>query len=87
MLTQQGAPELTADQIVANSDANIERIKKQLNLTAEQKEKISRVQKEAEEKVMEVLTEKQKKEIEEMKRRIPGVPAPAAPVPPREKNG
>ena len=36
VLTQQGAPELTADQIVANSDADIERIKKELNLTAEQ---------------------------------------------------
>jgi len=36
MLTQQGVPELTADQIVANSDANIERIKKDLNLTADQ---------------------------------------------------
>jgi len=36
MLTQQGVPELTAEQIVASSDANIERIKKALNLTAEQ---------------------------------------------------
>jgi hypothetical protein len=36
MLTQQGVPELTAEQIVASSDANIERIKKELNLTAEQ---------------------------------------------------
>ncbi len=37
MLTQQqGVPELTADQIVANSDADIERIKKELNLTADQ---------------------------------------------------
>src|SRR5689334_11532658 len=36
MLTQQGVPELTAEQIVATSDANIERIKKELNLTAEQ---------------------------------------------------
>ena len=27
MLTQEGAPVLTADQIVTNSDANIERIK------------------------------------------------------------
>jgi hypothetical protein len=34
--TQAGAPQLTAEQIVANSDANIERIKKQLNLTPEQ---------------------------------------------------
>jgi LTXXQ motif family protein len=34
--TQTGAPQLTADQIVANSDANIERIKKELNLTPEQ---------------------------------------------------
>lgn len=36
ILTQTGAPTLTAEQIVANSDANIERIKKQLNLTSEQ---------------------------------------------------
>ncbi|MGY4479225.1 Spy/CpxP family protein refolding chaperone [Bradyrhizobium sp. USDA 3364] len=36
VLTQAGAPELTAEQIVANSDANIERIKKELNLTPEQ---------------------------------------------------
>lgn len=36
MLTQPGQPELTAEQIVSNSDANIERIKKELNLTAEQ---------------------------------------------------
>jgi hypothetical protein len=33
---QQGAPPLTAEQIVANSDANIERIKTELNLTPEQ---------------------------------------------------
>src|SRR5262249_6159101 len=31
VLTQQGAPRLTAEQIVANSDANIDRIKKELN--------------------------------------------------------
>ncbi|MET0677550.1 MAG: Spy/CpxP family protein refolding chaperone [Bradyrhizobium sp.] len=36
VLTQPGAPQLNADQIVATSDANIERIKKDLNLTAEQ---------------------------------------------------
>ena len=36
MLTQDGAPQLTAEQIVANSDANIERIKAELNLTPEQ---------------------------------------------------
>jgi hypothetical protein len=36
VLTQNGAPTLTADQIVTNSDANIERIKKELNLTPEQ---------------------------------------------------
>jgi hypothetical protein len=33
---QQGAPQLTAEQIVANSDANIDRIKAELNLTPEQ---------------------------------------------------
>src|SRR4051794_11177599 len=36
VLTQTGAPTLTAEQIVSNSDANIERIKKELNLTPEQ---------------------------------------------------
>jgi len=36
VLTQQGAPQLTAEQIVANSDAYIERIKAELNLTPEQ---------------------------------------------------
>jgi len=36
VLTQAGAPKLTAEQIVTNSDANIERIKKELNLTPEQ---------------------------------------------------
>jgi hypothetical protein len=37
VLTQeQGEPQLTAEQIVANSDANIERIKKELKLTPEQ---------------------------------------------------
>ncbi len=36
VLTQDGAPQLTAEQIVANSDANIERIKSELNLTPEQ---------------------------------------------------
>jgi hypothetical protein len=36
VLTQPGVPQLTAEQIVANSDANIERIKKELNLAPEQ---------------------------------------------------
>jgi LTXXQ motif family protein len=36
VLTQEGAPQLTAEQIVVNSDANIDRIKKELNLTPEQ---------------------------------------------------
>lgn len=36
MMTQESVPQLTAEQIVANSDANIERIKKELNLTPEQ---------------------------------------------------
>jgi len=36
VLTQAGVPQLTAEQIVTNSDANIERIKKELNLTPEQ---------------------------------------------------
>jgi hypothetical protein len=36
VLTQAGAPQLTAEQIVNNSDANIERIKTELNLTPEQ---------------------------------------------------
>jgi hypothetical protein len=36
VLTQDGAPQLTAEQIVANSDQNIERIKTELKLTPEQ---------------------------------------------------
>jgi hypothetical protein len=36
VLTQEAAPQLTAEQIVASSDANIERIKGELNLTPEQ---------------------------------------------------
>jgi hypothetical protein len=36
VLTQDGAPTLTADQIVANSDAYVERIKKELNLSPDQ---------------------------------------------------
>jgi gas vesicle protein len=37
VLTQeQGEPQLTAEQMVANSDANIDRIKTELNLTPEQ---------------------------------------------------
>jgi LTXXQ motif family protein len=36
VLTQDGAPQLSAEQIVANSDANIDRIKTELNLTPEQ---------------------------------------------------
>lgn len=36
VLTQPGEPELTAEQIVANSDADIDRIKAELSLTPEQ---------------------------------------------------
>src|SRR5262249_3679792 len=36
VLTQNGAPQVTAEQLVANSDAYIERIKTELNLTADQ---------------------------------------------------
>jgi hypothetical protein len=36
VLTQPGEPELTAEQIVANSDAYIDRIKAELNLTPQQ---------------------------------------------------
>jgi len=36
VLTQPGEPQLTAEQIVANSDADIDRIKSELNLTPEQ---------------------------------------------------
>lgn len=36
VLTQAGAPQLTAEQIVAHSDRNIDRIKAELNLTLEQ---------------------------------------------------
>ena len=36
MLTQEEPPQMTAEQIVANSDANIERIKTELNLSPDQ---------------------------------------------------
>ncbi|MCK1710341.1 MULTISPECIES: Spy/CpxP family protein refolding chaperone [unclassified Bradyrhizobium] len=36
VLTQSGAPQLTAEQIVANSDSYIDRIKAELNLTPDQ---------------------------------------------------
>ena len=36
VLTQNGAPQLTPEQIVAGNDADIDRIKKELNLTEEQ---------------------------------------------------
>jgi LTXXQ motif family protein len=36
VLTQPGEPQLTAEQIVANSDADIDRIKAELNLTPDQ---------------------------------------------------
>jgi hypothetical protein len=36
VLTQEGEPQLSAEQIVANSDANIDRIKAELKLTPEQ---------------------------------------------------
>jgi hypothetical protein len=36
VLTQAGAPQLSAEQVVANSDGNIQRIKAELNLTPEQ---------------------------------------------------
>src|SRR5258707_225472 len=36
VLTQPGAPQMTAEQIVASSDANIDRIKAELKLTPEQ---------------------------------------------------
>jgi LTXXQ motif family protein len=36
VLTQPGEPQLTAEQIVAGNDADIERIKTELNLTPEQ---------------------------------------------------
>jgi LTXXQ motif family protein len=36
VLTQEGEPQLSAEQIVASSDANIDRIKTELNLTPEQ---------------------------------------------------
>jgi hypothetical protein len=36
VLTQEGTPALTAEQIVTSSDANIDRIKAELNLTPEQ---------------------------------------------------
>jgi LTXXQ motif family protein len=36
VLTQQGEPQLTAEQIVVSNDADIDRIKKELNLTPDQ---------------------------------------------------
>jgi len=36
VLTQDGAPQLTAEQIVANSDAYVDRIKQELNLSPQQ---------------------------------------------------
>jgi hypothetical protein len=36
VMTQPGVPQLTAEQIVANNDADIDRIKKELNLTEAQ---------------------------------------------------
>jgi hypothetical protein len=36
VLTQQGEPQLTAEQIVSSNDVDIDRIKKELNLTADQ---------------------------------------------------
>ena len=36
VMTQDGAPQLTAEQIVGNSDSYVDRIKKELNLTPEQ---------------------------------------------------
>src|ERR1019366_10742940 len=36
VLSQEGEPQLSAEQIVATSDANIDRIKAELNLTPEQ---------------------------------------------------
>ena len=41
VLTQDGAPALTAEQIVASSDANIDRIKAELNLTPAQEKNCS----------------------------------------------
>ncbi len=51
-------------------------MQEQLNLSAEQKEKIAKLQKEIEGKINEVLNEEQKKKLEELKkggaRRRPG---------------
>ncbi len=44
VLTQQGEPQLSAEQIVANSDANIDRIKAELKLTPRAGEALDRVQ-------------------------------------------
>src|SRR5256885_14866415 len=42
VLTQTGAPQLTAEQIVTSSDANIERIKKELNLTRSEERRVGK---------------------------------------------
>jgi hypothetical protein len=44
VLTQTGAPQLTAEQIVANSDANIERIKNRIESDARAGEALDRLQ-------------------------------------------
>ena len=44
VLTQNGAPQLTAEQIVSNNDAEIDRIKKELNLTEEQKKQVADIE-------------------------------------------
>ncbi|MBV9122601.1 MAG: alpha/beta hydrolase fold domain-containing protein [Planctomycetes bacterium] len=49
-----------------------------LNLTDEQKEKITQLHREFEARVMDVLTEEQKKQLEELKQRGPQPGAPAA---------
>jgi Spy/CpxP family protein refolding chaperone len=54
-------------------------VQEMLKLTPEQKEKISKLQKEAEDKMMEVLTDEQKKQLEEMKKRAGGGPRPPSP--------
>ena len=54
----------------AFSDAKVQEA---LKLTAEQKDKLSKLQKDMESKLMELLTDEQKKRLEELKK-APGVP-------------
>ena len=66
-------------------------LQEKLSLTAEQKEKIAKLQQEAETKLKEVLTDEQKKKLEEIKKEAesnpgrPGGLSPRRPGAPKDK--